>query len=124
MIPSVFLLLTVIPMPRPAQKSGKSSAKKPSRLKQAAKKVGVDADQVRQDLGALLLSLEDLSVEALREVADRASMLIAEKSGGEKRSLVSGVINSAVSIGDAITGLFAKSDAPPKKRRVRKARNA
>jgi hypothetical protein len=118
-----FPILQVIPMPRPAKKSAKSSAKKPSRLKQAAKQVASDADQVQQDLGKLLLSLEDLSVEALRAVADTALALISEKTGGQKRSLIGDLIGSAVGIGDAITGLFAKSDAPSKRKRLgRKAR--
>jgi hypothetical protein len=108
-------------MPRPAKKSAKSSAKKPSRLRQAAKQVAIDADQVHQDLGKLLLSLEDLSVEALRAIADRALALIAEKAGGQKRSIIGDVIDGAVGIGDAITGLFAKTGAASKRRRVRKA---
>jgi hypothetical protein len=111
-------------MARSAQKTAKPPAKKPSRLTQAAHRVAVDADQVRQDLNKLLLSLEDLSVEALREVSNRALALIEEKAGGQKRSLISGVIGGAISIGESITGLFGKSaDEPtPKKRRTRKAR--
>jgi hypothetical protein len=54
----------------PAKKAKKPSAKKPSRLRRAAGQVAVDADQVREDLNRLLLSLENLSVEALREVSD------------------------------------------------------
>jgi hypothetical protein len=111
-------------MPRPAKKSAKSSAKKPSRLRQAAKQVAIDADQVHQDLGKLLLSLEDLSVEALRAIADRALALLAEKTGGQKRSMIGDVIGGAVAIGDAVTALFAKSGASSKRRRVRKARTA
>lgn len=111
-------------MSRPAKRTAKPNARKPSRLKQAAKQVATDADQVRQDLGKLLLSLEDLSVESLREVADRALVLIAEKTGGERRSLIAGVMDTAMSVGGTITGLFVTSDAPPKKRRVRRARNA
>ena len=70
----------------PAKKAKKPSAKRPSRLRQAAKQVAVDADQVREDLNQLLRSLETLSVEALREVSERALALIAEKTGDEKRS--------------------------------------
>ena len=83
-------------------------------LKQAAKQVAVDANQVREDLKTLLLSRENLSVEALREVAERALALIAEKTGVEKRSLIGGVIVGALSIGEFITGLFSRSagDAP------------
>jgi hypothetical protein len=83
-------------------------------LKQAAKQVAVDANQVREDLKTLLLSRENLSVEALREVAERALALIAEKTGVEKRSLIGGVIVGALSIGESITGLFSRSagDAP------------
>ena len=47
----------------------------------------MDANQVREDLKTLLLSRENLRVEALREVAERALALIAEKTGVEKRSL-------------------------------------
>lgn len=66
----------------PAKKAKKSPARKPpSRLREAAKQVAVDVDQVREDLNKLLRSLETLSVEALREVADRALALIAERAG-------------------------------------------
>jgi hypothetical protein len=41
---------------------------------------------VRQDPGKLLLALGNLSVEALKEIADRALELIAKKTGVEKRS--------------------------------------
>ena len=111
-------------MSRPARKSANRSAKKRSYLRQATTPVAVDVDQVRQDLGKLLLSLEDLGVEALREVADRARALIAQKTQGEKQSLIGGVIDSAASIGNKITGLFTKAEAQPKKRGIRKARKA
>jgi hypothetical protein len=81
----------------PTKKAKNPPARKPSRLRQATKQVAVDADQVRQDLGKLLLSLEDLSVEALKEVSDRALELIAEKSGVDKRSMIGAVIGGAVS---------------------------
>jgi hypothetical protein len=107
-------------MPRPSKRS---PTKKPSRLRQAAKQVAVDADQVRDDLNKLLLSLENLSVEALREVSNRALVLIAERTGGEKRSLIGGVIGGAVSIGETVAGLFSRSGGDaPKKGRTRKAR--
>jgi hypothetical protein len=107
----------------PAKKARKSPVKKPSRLKQAARQVAVDANQVREDLNKLLRSLENLSVEALREVSDRTLALIAEKTGEEKRSLIGGVIGGALSIGESITGLFSRSgDDGPKKGRSRKAR--
>jgi hypothetical protein len=86
----------------PAKKAKKPSANKPSRLRRAAGQVAVDADQVREDLNRLLLSLENLSVEAVREVSDRALVLIAERTGGEKRSLIGGVIDGAVSIGKTV----------------------
>jgi len=105
-------------MPRPAKKARRPAAKKPSRLQQAAQQVAVDADQVRQDLGKLLLSLEDLSVEALKEVSDRALALIAEKTGVERKSMIGAVIGGAV---NTVAGLFGRSEAGPKKRRVRKA---
>jgi hypothetical protein len=109
----------------PAKKAKKPLAKKPSRLRQAAKQVSADADQVREDLNKLLGSLETLSVEALREVSDRALALIAEKTGGEKRSLIGGVIGGAVSLGESITGLFSRpGDQPTKKGRTRKSRAA
>ena len=60
----------------------------PFGLKKAAVQVAVDAEQVRQDLGKLLLSLEDLSVEALKEVSDRAFELIAERPSLEYFILV------------------------------------
>ena len=106
----------------PTKKAKNPPAQKPSRLRQAAKQVAVDADQVRQDLGKLLLSLEDLSVEALKEVSDRALELITEKTGVDKRSMIGAVIGGAVSIGDTVAGLFAKSKPVPKKRRVRRTR--
>ena len=107
----------------PAKKVNRPSAKTPSRLRQAAKQVAVDADQVREDLNQLLRSLETLSVEALREVSERALALIAEKTGDEKRSLIGGVIGGAVSIGETVAGLFSRSgDAAPKKGRTRKVR--
>ena len=114
-------LSEVIPMP--ARKAKKPPARKPSRLKQAAAQVAVDANQVRQDLNKLLLSLDNLSVEALREVSDRALALIAEKTGEEKRSLIGGVIGGALSIGESITGLFSRSGGDARKKgRPRKAR--
>jgi hypothetical protein len=106
----------------PAKKAKKPPARKPSRLKQAANQVAVDANQVRADLNRLLLSLENLNVEALRVVSDRALALIAEKTGEEKRSLIGGVIGGALSIGESITGLFSRSGGDePKKGRARKA---
>ena len=57
-------------------------------------------------LEELLLSRENLSVEALREVADRALALIAEKTGEEKRSLIGGVIGGALSMGSRLPGCF------------------
>jgi len=114
-------------MARSTSKTAKPSAKKkPSRLTQAAKQVAVDAEQVRQDLNKLLLSLDDLSVEALREVSNRALALIEEKTGARKRSFLGGVIGGAMDIGGSITGLFGKSaDEPaPRKQRTRKPRTA
>ena len=107
----------------PAKKAKKPSAKRPSRLRKAAKQVALDADQVREDLDQLLRSLETLSVEALREVSERALALIAEKTSDEKRSSVAGIIEGAVSIGETVTGLFSRSGGgAPKKGRARKAR--
>jgi hypothetical protein len=105
----------------PAKKAKKSPAKKPSRLGQAAKQVAVDADQVREDLNKLLGSLETLSVEALREVADRALALIAEESGEEKRSLIGAVVGGVLGVGESVVGLFAKPEPAPKNGRARKA---
>ena len=112
-------------MARPAKKAAKPP-KEPSRLRQAARQVAVDADEVRHDLNKLLLSLEVLSVEALREVSSRALELIEQKAGGQKRSFIGGVVGGAMSIGESITGLFGKSaDEPvPRKRRARRARRA
>jgi hypothetical protein len=101
----------------PARKAKKPHARKPSRLRQAATQVAVDASQVREDLNKLLLSLEHLNVEALREVSDRALALIAEKAGEEKRSLIGGVIGGALSIGESITGLFSRSGGDVRKKR-------
>ena len=70
----------------------------------------MDANQIQEDLNKLLLSLEHLSVEALREVSDRTLTLIAEKTGEAKRSLIGGVIGGALSIGESISGLFSRSD--------------
>ena len=108
----------------PVKKAKKPPPKKPSRLRQAAKQVAADADQVREDLDKLLGSLEALSVEALREVSDRALALIAEKTSSEKRSLIGGVIGGAVSLGESITGLLSRSGDQPKKGRTKKARAA
>jgi hypothetical protein len=107
-------------MPRPAKKARKQPAKKPSRLRETAQQVAVDADQVRQDLNKLLLSLEDLSLKALREVSNRALELIEAKTGVEKRSLVGVVIGGAVSVGESVVGLFSRSEPVPRKRRARK----
>jgi hypothetical protein len=70
--------------------------------------------------------LEVLSVEALREISNRALELIEEKAGGQKRSFIGGVVDGAMSIGESITGLFGKSaDEPvPRRRRARRARRA
>jgi hypothetical protein len=107
----------------PAKRAKKQPAKKTSRLRRATEQVANDADQVRADLNKLLLSLENLSVEALREVSDRAVALIAERTGGEKRSLIGGVIGGAVSIGETVAGLFSRSGGDAaKKGRARKAR--
>jgi hypothetical protein len=109
------------PMPRPAKKAARPPARKALRLRQAAKQVVVDAEHVRQDLGRLLVSLEDLSVEALKEVSDRALELIAERTVVEKRSMIGAVIGGAVSVGESVAGLFTRSAPAPKRRRARKA---
>jgi hypothetical protein len=70
-------------------------------------RVAVDADQVRQDLNKLLKSLEHLSLEALREVSNRALALIDEKNGEVKRSFTGGVVGGAVSLGDRLRGCSA-----------------
>jgi hypothetical protein len=101
----------------PTKKAKNPPARKPSRLRQAAKQVAVDADQVRQDLGKLLLSLEDLSVEALKEVSDRALELIAEKSGVDKRSMIGAVIGGAVSIETLSRGSLRSLNLYLKRRR-------
>jgi hypothetical protein len=106
-------------MPRPATKAAKRPAK-PSRLKDPARQVAVDADRVRRDLGQLLLSLEDLSVEELRQVSDRALALVAKKTGGEKRSVIGAALHGAASLGESIAELFSKSEPVPMKRRARK----
>jgi len=108
----------------PAIRAKTPPSKKPSRLRQAAKQVAVDADQVRVDLNKLLGSLEVLSVEALRDVSDRALALIAERTGAEERSLIGSVIGSAVSIGESITGLFSKSveNSPPARKQGRRTK--
>jgi hypothetical protein len=77
-------------------------------------RVAVDADQVRQDLNKLLKSLEHLSVEALREVSNRALALIDEKNGEVKRSFTGGVVGGAVSLGESIAALFGGSEPAPK----------
>ena len=100
-----------------AKKTRRVPAKHPTRLKQAARQVAVDADQVRQDLNKLLASLEDLSAEALKEVSDRALSLIAEKNGVRKRSVVDAVIGGAV---NAVSGLFSRSEPTRKKQPTRK----
>ena len=113
-------------MTRPAKRATrrKAAAKSPTRVQQAAKQVADDADQVRADLDRLLKSLEGLGVEALREVSDRALVLIAEKTGNEKRGFMAGVVDGAKSIGELITGLFGGSDskaAPARRSRRAKA---
>jgi hypothetical protein len=85
----------------PAKKAKKPSAKKPSRLRRAAGQVAVDADQVREDLNRLLLSLENLALRRCGKCLT-ALVLIAERTGGEKRSLIGGVIDGAVSIGKTV----------------------
>jgi hypothetical protein len=66
--------------------------------------------------------LEHLSVEALREVSNRALALIDQKNDEVKRSFIGGVVGGAVSIGESIAGLFGGSEPAPKKRRSRKTR--
>jgi hypothetical protein len=110
-------------MPRPSKRAKSPPAKTPSPVRQAAKQVAADANQVRQDLNKLLNSLENLSVEALREVSSRALALIDEKNGEEKQSFIGGVVGSAVSIGESIAGLFGKG-ADPKGSPSRKTRGA
>jgi hypothetical protein len=100
-----------------ANKTRRIPAKRSSRLKRAARQVAVDADQVRQDLDKLLASLENLSVEALKEVSDRALSLIAEKTEEKKRSMVDAVIGGAL---NAVSGLFSRSEPAKKKRPTRK----
>lgn len=106
----------------PAKKARTTPEKRRTRLKQAARQVADNADQVRQDLGKLLLSLEDLSAEALKEVSDRALELIAEKTGVQKRSMIGAVIGGAASIGQSVSGLFSKSEPAPMRPRPKKAR--
>jgi hypothetical protein len=101
-------------MPRPTKKANRKTAKRPSRLTETARQVAVDADRVRQDLNKLLLSLEDLSVEALRAVSSRALELIEERTGVRKRSMVGSVISSAVSVGETVAGLFSRSETTPR----------
>jgi len=101
-----------------AKKTTKQPTKKPSRVNQAARQIAADAELMRADLDKLLKSPEALSVEALKEVSDRALALIAEKTGMEKRSL----IVAAVSVGESVIGLFSRSGGDaPKEGRVRKA---
>jgi hypothetical protein len=64
--------------------------------------------------------LEHLSVEALREVSNRALAPIDEKNGEVQRSFIGGVVGSAVSIGESIEALFGGSEPAPEKRRSRK----
>jgi hypothetical protein len=104
-------------MPRPARRTKNPPLKTPTRLRQAASQVAVDADQVRQDLNKLLKSLEHLSVEALREVSNRALALIDEKNGEVQRSFIGGLVGSAVRVGESIAGLVDGSEPAPKKRR-------
>jgi hypothetical protein len=106
-------------MTRPANQATKrakpkAAAKRPSRVRDAARLVA--ADEVRADLDKRLKSLEGLGVDELREVSDRALALIAEKTGDEKRGFIEGVIVGAKSIGESITGLFGKSETAPKKK--------
>ena len=101
-------------MPRPAKRTKNPPVKTSSRLRQAASQVAVDAAQVRQDLNKLLKSLEDLSVEALREVASRALALIDEKNGDVKRSLIGGVVGGAGSIENRSRGCSADRSLPRK----------
>ena len=108
-------------MPRPAKKTKKPPHKKASPLSEAARQVAIDAGQVTQDLNKLLLSLEGLSVEALREVSNRSLALIAERTGGEKRSVADAVLGGALSIGQSVSRLFSKSEPAAKKRGARKA---
>ena len=91
-------------MPRPARRTTNPPLKTPTRLRQAARQVAVDADQVRQDLNKLLKSLEHLSVEALREVSNRALALIDEKNGEVQRSFIGGLVGSAVRLGNRLRG--------------------
>jgi DNA-binding protein H-NS len=87
----------------------KAPAKKASPVRLAARKVAADAEQVRVDVGQLLSSLDHLGVAALRQVAERATVLIDEKTEGEKRTFIEEVTARAMSLGVSITDLFGKS---------------
>jgi DNA-binding protein H-NS len=104
-------------MPRSPVKRAKQTApakkahtiKKASPVKQAAHRVAADATQVRVDVDQLLESLDHLGVVALRQVVERAKVLIDEKTEGEKRSFVEEVTARAMSLGVSITDLFGMS---------------
>jgi DNA-binding protein H-NS len=91
----------------PARKA--SPVNKASPVKLAVKQVAVDADQVRVDLDKLLKSLEGLGVVALREVAQRATVLIDERTEGEKRSFIEEVTARAQALGMSLADIVAKA---------------
>src|SRR5271166_6663956 len=90
----------------PAKRAKKTApAKKASPVKLAVKQVVVDADQVRVDLDKLLKFLEGLGVVALREVVQRATVLIDEKTEGEKRSFIEEVTARAQALGMSLADI-------------------
>jgi len=90
----------------PAKKA--SPGKKASPVKLAIEQVVVDADQVRVDLDKLLESLEGLGVVALREVVQRATVLIDERTEGEKRSFIEEVTARAQALGMSLADIVGK----------------
>ena len=103
-------------MPRTPAKSAKKSApakkaptvRNASPVKLAARKVAADAEQVRVDVDLLLKSLDHLGVVALRDVVARATVLIAEKTEGERRSLIDEVTARAKGLGPSLADLVGK----------------
>ena len=104
-------------MPRTPAKSAKRSApakkapavRNASPVKRAARRVAADAEQVRVDVDQLPKSLDHLGVVALRRVVARATVLIAEKTEGERRSLIDEVTARAKGLGLSLADLVGKA---------------
>jgi DNA-binding protein H-NS len=97
----------------PAKRAAKVAPKKTGRakspVKQAAERVAADAAQIRVDVDQLLKSLDHLGVLTLRRVVERATVLIDEKTEGEKRSFIEEVTARAKGFGMSLADIVGRA---------------